>query len=145
MCLASYLVHTSQELTFLLNVMVVHRVNGDTRLLGREICAKTAKAQRSPILFILIQRVTWCLLPMFIFPPCIDPMSSSVFVSFNRISSSLLLQHLKCLSFRMWNAYPANRKSGDLVEQVYFKNFFSDKPGRMNTFSILTRVQHNKQ
>lgn len=32
MCLACYLVHTSEGLTFLLNVMVVHRVGGCTRL-----------------------------------------------------------------------------------------------------------------
>ena len=63
MCLASYLVHTSQELTFLLNVTVLHRVN-DTRLLGRERCAKT----RSPFYLFLIQGVTWCILAMFIFP-----------------------------------------------------------------------------
>ena len=41
MCLARYLVHTSEELTFLLNVTAVHGVNGCTRLVGWEICSQT--------------------------------------------------------------------------------------------------------
>lgn len=100
MCLACYLVHTSEVLTFLLNVMAVHRVNGCTRLVGREIYSQTHTLTRNHIFPV---HLFWSGPPIVYFPytsylQYICSVTSICFplffLSLNPISSSVLLLHL---------------------------------------------------